>query len=628
MPSIFALMLLNLFLLCFYLTYLNRVDTVPYAKMLLMTGVFSIVVSGLWIVTGFSIDSFMSAWVLIWQHTIVNWYIYFFVVMSLFLVLVLPILLVESKKLLLPQNQKYLAVGATFVVVASVIWLRHGFDNVGHLEIWTTRSFLAFGPPDKIANEMVTRLSARIPFTLAHLINPDGLQGHYIIHYLVFPCKGLLLFAVLKKFKINDPLAFVIALLAMLYPSETEIMSVRTHAHAFRVNLFLLTIYMFILYVQNPNRGRLIAFFVCMYLIVTSGEYPYLLLLGFPVLLINFTGRKVSLFINLSIIWYILPFAYGIYFLLNAYYFEPYGTQLISANILQEIPEILSALLASLYHLLLEGWVEIFSVSNTFGNIILVIVVSLLVYCVAYYKLSTIYHKHLFQSLLYIVFGIGIIILATTVFSIFPSDRFDNRQIYMYGSLGAAIVVGSSLYFATHIISSQRYHIITFLTCSTILIGVAFNYSLLKYDQYWQSAKQKSQFLQFTDDIVLLSSEATWVFLTHMPEQVFIEKLGQLHNERVRNKAIQFMMGDIALENSHVCFLESNNCIFHTTRLRQVPSSPYLADRSTPYDEIVFFWLEKDLTVELLTTLPDEPWQLSYAEDAYQGERYIQPDTK
>jgi hypothetical protein len=627
MSIIIAIVLLNLMMLTVFMIIWNQIEQrFPIKSFLTVCSIYNASIIIIWLITDFSLSELMSQWTNVFNTSLEHWYIYSISFLIIFAITVIPYISGQFKQLSYLENRQYLVVGMIFVLIAFGIWLPFGFNSAGHFEIWTIKRYLMFGPPDHIASEMVTRLSARIPHTVAHLINPYGFDGHHILHFISFVGKGVFLFAILKKFNVENLLAFSIAIIFMIYPSGTEVMSVRSHAHIVRVSMFLLAVYSFLTYVIEPGRLKLLSFLVAMYFTITSVEYVIFLILPFPILLFYFEKRLTHRFYNLSIIWYTIPSMYICYYYIISRFTKVYGSQFLKYDsLLDELVASLLAIARGTYILLFEGWVITFPSSVSFSYLVIAVGITTLVFVAGFQLIRNRDASGFVNYRINILTGIVVILGSIALFSIIPEYRESDWRIHTYGSLGASIITVSVLRQITNQISNKSSGQLVFLCLVSIFFGLAYNHAIHQYEYYWNSAQTKVNFLEFTRYYESVSSEPTWVFMTELTEDELKGKLEHFSNEWLRNAALEVSNRSKAIsKNTYFCYMALGNCQFDAIGLRYKANLNSIApDILVPYDQIVLFEIKPDLTARLLETLPENIKQLPNAEELYQPLSYF-----
>jgi hypothetical protein len=622
-----ALALINLpTLAMFFLSWNNIKQQLPIKHLTILFSIFNVIIISLWILTGLSLSQVVMDWSLIFKESLMNWYIFSVISSSVFFFFVLPFLYQEFKLLIVNENQRYLLIGVALFTIVLGIWLPFGFNSIAHYEIWSIKHFFTFGPfpNDKLSTEITTRLSILIPHTLFHIVDPNGFIAYNMAHLLLTWFKGLLLFAILKKFNLTDILTLGITTIFLFYPTDTQAMSLRSITILLSLVLFLFAIYTFLVYLESRTAFHLATFFIVMFFSVTYNEYAFIHILFFPLLLFYFEHRLTHKFINLSIIWYIMPLWYAGYYYLISQVTVTYGVNYVESSIYRVLIQIFEIVSHSLENLLITNWRLLLIPVDSMINGILTVIATTILLLLGIYVIKDSKSEGDIPSsnpTLKLIIGFLIIVFAATMFGLFKRQDADWR-VYSLGSLGASIFIGSFLYFCINkIFNKYNYHLI-FIGVISILVGLAFHQSIHQYEKYWNIAQNKANFLEFSKNYENTSTDAIWVLLTDMSKGELEEKIDFFSNDRIRDHALDLQnISNINIASSYICYIPDSNCKYNTKRLKYL--SDYLPDELISYEQIVFFWLESDLSVRLLETLPDEPWQLSYAKDFYQPFKHI-----
>lgn len=590
--------------------YWNRHDeSLPWRTIMTVLPLFNLIVITLGFLTNFSLEVAVLQWSEVFEKSLVNWYIYSISLLTLMIVILAPFLYAQIRILLRPENRHYIVLGSVYIIVASAIWLPYGFENGGYREIWSIRNYLKFGPPNAITGEMIVRLSARIPFTIAHIINPEGFQGHYLIHYVAFILKSIFLFAILKKFAVNNTLAFCIALLFMVYPSNAEIMLIRSHTQILRVSMFLLAVYAFLVYRETQSRVALASFFITMFFVVTSVEHSFVVILVFPLLLMRIEQFFSHRFLRLSFLWYLLLTWYvGFYYIIDRTLINITGLGAYANNresiafSMESLLSVIQVNLSNFTTLLIGNWISTLSADADYLFVSLPITVLIMVIFINRLQKrldEASYLVHLIAG------GVLLIFAATSIFSVFPDYAESHFRIYFYGSIGSSIVVTTGLYLFANRILNGHYAYRIFLTIFGILFGLAYTQMLQQYGYYWERTKHKTNFTQFVGDYEKLTDNSYWIILTELGQGELEEELDVLLElDRIYHVAIEFAHGEQTVNFIYVCYLSEKNCEFNKDAA-SIDVSPYLPLQRIPYNEIVFFWLNDDFLPSPLDELPD-----------------------
>jgi len=576
------------------------------------------------VVFDISLFQAVTDWSQIFRGKLQNWYIY----CGLFLFIYIPIILwfvyTQIQTLVKPDNRNYIFIGVLFLLIPLIIWLPQGFSSYPHWEIWTIKTYFSGGEYQPLTREMATRLSILVPHTLIHFFESDSYFLYNLTHLLLTSLKGLLVFAILKKFNITDALTLPIALLFIVYPTFTEALSLRNFTVLTSVVLFLSAVYSFLTYVDNENRLYLITFFVSMYFSVTYNEYTFLLILAFPVLLLAKIGKINVRWVQLTVVWYILPFAYAVYYYLISQVTPAYGTQHITPS--GTLIETLSVNFSNTFSLLFwSNWVDTITQKASSPAVVFVSIIVAVIVSVAIYRLmpSHVQTDKANKYLALIGLGFAVVGLTAIMFSIFNRDQIQWR-IYSMGSLGASIVILSILYIFLCNILKQRY---IYLLAVGVIFAIAFLNSFQQYN-YYQSFTQSNPANRLTDNIEITNTDVAWIWLTEATSEDYQDNYFYMNRTYfVREQVLELTLNQNVPEFIHVCHIPEQNCDFGTDEVYF-----YLRDDNSfnqsvyPYSEVVFFWINPDLSIEVLTNLDNLPVRLPELTNApqYQPLNHIQ----
>ena len=515
--------LVNIFLLVIFVIIQNNIENPPSIKSLLMYLIPSnLIIMIMMSLVGFSASEFLMSLHQAFLRDASTWYIYSIVLWILAIVFVSAALRYDFHVIARIENRRYFFILGFYLLVAFLIWIPFGFDTVGDIETWAPKDYLLNGvPSERLAVEMVSRLSAHMIRVIAHIISPYDFVGMHIVHMVLFACKGIFLFGILKKFRVSDSVSFGIGLLFMIYPTDTEIMSLRGFVLITSVVFHLFALYLFLLYREHPTRTHLIAFFIILFLSVTSNEYGYLHILFVPLLLLILEKRISYRWFSLSFIWYLIPVWHICYYYLvlksvpthlGEEYFGTYTT------LSEEIPLIFQTITRTIDLLLGGNWVR--ALDNPFPIVYAVVsLLALVLFALLYDKLTKDEgfqddsYRRLFS---YLLIGFCILLIAPLFFGLIPERRGSGSdwRIYTFGSIGSAIVVFTFikllLYTVFHKLNYQLVTVVIF----SVFVGVSMNHTLHKHAEFRELVEgRKNFFWSVKDNIADAQPNTNWVIL-------------------------------------------------------------------------------------------------------------------
>jgi|GEM_PF-5233329 len=627
MFNIVTVGLINIFAIIVFFLHWNKIDqALPLKKLILSFGLLNSIIIVFWILTDSITSNLIIEWSNIFERSLQNWYIYSLIFSVIFFSLAVPFLYKECQQLISHKNRRYLLIAVVLFLVALGLWIPFGFKTVGEYELWLVKQFFLLGPPHNLTDEMTSRLSILIPHTWIQLLNADSFIAYNILHLLLTFLRGALCFAILKKFDVRDIFALGVTTIFTFYPSTTEAQSLRNITIIFSFVIFLFAIYTFLSYQKRPTRFHLIVFFVMMFFSATYNEYVFLHIVFFPLLLFYFDRRITHKFINLTIIWYIIPIGYVSYYYLMSGVTEVFGEQFIeSTPLTQRLTEIIDINQQSFTDLLVTNWQFTLTTDvELITYILITLIVAIAIFSLGLYLIKTTKHESnipVSGLLKMMIVGTIVIVLSASMFGIFERPSSDWR-IYSSATLGAAIIITSCAYFLAYFMLGRLNSQLIFIGIISLMSALGFFQSINQHKYYSDIAQAKTKFLAFTKNIDVIAPNGTWVFVTNLTERELTKRLGYFIEGQVVDAAIDVTLRSKTFTDSFICSSDSSRCKYHSKRLTYKQYSP--PDTHVPYEQIVFFWIDTDLSVHLLETLPDELTQLSYAKKFYQPFTYVE----
>lgn len=629
MFNLVLLALINLFGLGIFFIVWNQISTrLPLKRVVLVIAFLDIGIVLFALLTGVSAEQLILYWTQLYEQSLTIVYIVSFLILILFIAVVTPFLYQEFKALKAHKHRnRYLLFVVSTFFITLLMWMLVGFDSFGQWETWLHKYFLIFGPPHQFVSEVINRLSVFVLPTVFHTIDPNTFIAYNLAHFIFTWFKALTCFAVLKQFELSDLKAFGITAVFWFYPTLTEAISLRNIMILISVVLFLFAIYTFISYVKKPTRFRLLVFFVVMFCSVTFNEYYFVHIIFFPILLFYFERRISAKLFNFTVIWYILPIAYVGYFYLIANSIDTYGEHI---GLSTDLTYTIDLVIGSIERLLITNWgIAITTPIDSLLLVVITVIGTLIVAGISLYFISAYQTREsspIKWDITQIAIGIAIIACATIIFGLFVRRRPEWR-IHSIGSLGASLVIVNFLSLIVYRIRTKyTQHI--FVIGIAVFFGLAFHQTIHRQQYHQDIAQNKQDFLAFATNYNAISEESVWVFFTYLSEEELIEKLDYFfvnHPSQIAVPAINVANPNININKMFFCSIPfTEECKFHTNKMRFKGIRYFSPEELYRYEEMVFFMIEEDLSVHLLETIPDEPWQLSYAAEKYSPFDHVQ----
>ncbi len=525
-----------------------------------------------------------------------------------------------------------------FFIFILIIYMPFGFESIGHWEEWVIISYISGKSGDLIASEMVSRYWVIVPHTLAYLISSESFIGFHLVNFIMFFGKVVMIYAILRHLKFSHLFAFLTAILFMVYPVNTALMSLRSFPMQFSAVTLLIAIYFILDYRHRPSRLKLLAVWWGLSFNIFSNESAYVILLVLP-LLWWLSERKLSWRnFNLTAIWYLYP-AYKVALLLllstagRAFYQS--GLLSGSGDENQATPSAFTVLRRTMQEVyqvtFIDGWQNAVSSLNNNAHLIIVVLMVTIAISIAWWlsRQSDDDRKPIYRYIVVLISGIALIPPSVGVLMWIPLYRGDLWRMYFYVPMASALVIMGLLFIVTYPIKQKSIRHAIILVFSIVLLFPATTRLLSQHDQFMTSADNKATILY---DLVKIAPQVepdTYILLTTDLDREALEDLGMFEFIRrdMFNGALYILYGDSRPAFAYFC-LEANVC-------SNFPYEETLFTSSNPDDLInntLFFELSADLSVRLIDN-PADIFELDIdlanydADDLYTPSDTLPPQT-
>lgn len=251
--------------------------------------------------------------------------------LTLAAVVYLPLIVRRLRHKLRERQLPDLAAAGAFMLFLLLLYLPFGFDSVGHWESWGYRAYLEGQHSWNVEYELNTRFWVMTPHLLANIIAPDSFVGFHLAHLLILWAKLALLYGILRVLGFTRLHAFLTTMLCMVYPVNSDLMSLRSLPNQFSVMALLAAAFLMLEYREKPSRWHLLGIWLGLLFNVASNETAYAIILAAPALWVSRRPRWGWRNANLTVVWYLFPAGKIAYLLLlsslnmrfyNSYVFE------------------------------------------------------------------------------------------------------------------------------------------------------------------------------------------------------------------------------------------------------------------------------------------------------------------
>ncbi|MCY4073498.1 MAG: hypothetical protein OXG60_19575 [Chloroflexi bacterium] len=503
----------------------------------------------------------------------------------------------------------FVVIGALFVFLI-LLYSPFGFESIGQWDSWSIQALFE-ERPSKLAREIVSRFWLLASDFLARVISAESFFGYHILYLLMLWGISILFYAILRRFKIAPLHAFLVTMLAMVYPVNSHLMSLRSTPHAFSKLALFVAIYFALECRASASRWRLLGLWLALFFNVASYENAFVIILLVPILWWWRSPRWTWRNFNLTAIWYLIPAAQIIFIILLSNAGRKfYGAIYLSRALIQERTVIENVshyldIIGKVYlQTFLHGWHEAFNSMEQNLWIAPTLAALVLTGTVAVY-LARLSKADMFPSrkqlLLWLLAGLLFILPSIAVLMWFEKYQIELWRMYIYIPFGAAAVVTSLLLLFVAPVKKVRLRQALVICLCLMLMFPALSRLFVQHAHFNNSANAKaSVLLQIVEQVPHYDSNARMVLVTNMSRDELSE-LGIYELwTNMFDSAIYFLYGQGRPMFSSLCILGA------ACSTDDIDKNLQYLDADTDYRDIVIFRLYDDLSVELLHELPPE----------------------
>ena len=254
-----------------------------------------------------------------------------------------------------------LAVLGGLLALAALIYLPHGFHSVGNYESWTFRAWVEGMFSWSVAHEVITRPFTTLPHFVGSLLSPASFAAYHALNLLFIWGKAALFYGILRRLGIAALFAWLLALLAMLYPVNSLLFTLRSLPIEMSAVGLMGALFLALDAGKSLNRLRLAGIWAGLAFCVYANEGGYVLILALPLLwLCRERGWRER---NLALCWLLVPAGKVAYMLLlsanrRAFYYDNLFEGFVTGAAGGGIGNALPNLLAVYRYTFMDGWRE------------------------------------------------------------------------------------------------------------------------------------------------------------------------------------------------------------------------------------------------------------------------------
>ncbi len=335
---------------------------------------------------------------------------------------------------------------SAYALLALLLFLPHGFNQGVTGDAWIY--FLQTDEGNAFAAASATRLFLPMVWELAAALSPGAWVGFNVMLLLLLVARGWLMYALVRLLTGDQRLAFAVGAVALVIPVDTGVFYLGALAIHFTVFCFLLALRMLIAFWRTPRVSLVLLLWIALLFAVGTYELVYVFVAVAPLLLLVMqrSGRITRKIIGVTALWYLVPFAYGLWYLAIITTF-PHAAA-YQSGVMSGVDNSIGAISASLATIyarhLFTGWITPVGVIHLLDAIIglaagaLVLLIGWGVLRASEPAMTNgsirVLPRHLLLIGLMII-GLGVVIYLPTFM------RDDPLRTAYYSSLGAALAL-------------------------------------------------------------------------------------------------------------------------------------------------------------------------------------------
>ena len=444
--------------------------------------------------------------------------------LTLAAVIYLPLIYGALKKKLRERQFADLVVGGAFLLFVLLLYLPFGFDSIGHWESWGYRAYLEGQHSWNVEYELNTRFWVMAPHLLASVIAPDSFVGFHLVHLLILWGKLALLYGILRKLNFSRLQAFLTTMLFMVYPVNSDLLSLRSLPNQFSVMSLLAAAFLMLDYRESPSRLGLLGVWLGLVFNVVTNETAYAIILVAPLLWVSRSTRARWRNVNLTAIWYLFPACKIAHLLLlsslnisfyNNYVFDNAENSFgISIDTLGAVT---SRLIDIYRHTFIGGWQEAFGAIGGTSWLLpsLAMVATVGATCWYVLRASDLERRgDEGQARSSFVHGLLFLLPAVGILSLLPQYSGDLWRTYFYVPIGASIVVFNLMRLLSARAGPHRYREAALIGLCLALMLPATARLLLQHESLVIRANSKARMLYHLMETVPRIQQDTVILLT------------------------------------------------------------------------------------------------------------------
>ena len=378
---------------------------------------------------------------------------------------------------------------SVFIIFATcvVLWIPSRWDTMGLIEEWSYYKSFAASSSEDVDFGVASRPLLFTPFRIGYSLTPHSFFGLNFVSFVVFLLKGCVIFSIGKLLLRNSAIAFALSLLALLYPANEALLSLRIVVYHVAVLFYLLAVFFALTFLFRAQFWKGVAIICCIFVSLLSVEVALPLILLTPIIfLVKNKNRLVT-----TIIWYIAPAIVVIYLI----------TLLLTGNLkyqsaLMESSAGSNQMFSYAFHtiraykrVLLDSWVNNINISHYSLQYIFWGLLTAISSGITIYLQNT--SEMIRQKKLLVVIGLSLIFVGFMMFLPTP-HRVSNDYVFVVSTLGGSILVLVALDFCLREILNSN---LLFSLGVGVFIFIATVSNLQQHDHLYDVSQRQAHVL-------------------------------------------------------------------------------------------------------------------------------------
>ena len=505
----------------------------------------------------------------------------------------LPLIYAVLKKKLRERQFADLAVGGAFLLFVILLFLPFGFNSIGHWESWGYRAYLEGQHSWSVEYELTTRFWVMAPHLLASVIAPDSFVGFHLVHLLILWGKLALLYGILRKLNFSRLQAFLTTMLFMVYPVNSDLLSLRSLPNQFSVMSLLAAAFLMLEYRESPSRLGLLGVWLGLVFNVVTNETAYAIILVAPLLWVSRSPRARWRNVNLTAIWYLFPACKIAHLLLlsslNISFYNNYVFDIAENSFgisIDTLGAVASRLMDIYRHTFIGGWQEAFDAIGGTSWLLpsLAMVATVGATCWYVLRASDLERREDDnQARSSFVHGLLFLLPAVGILSLLPQYSGDLWRTYFYVPIGASIVVFNLVRMLSARAGLHRYREAALIGLCLALMLPATARLLLQHESLVLRANSKARMLyQLMQTVPRIKQETVILLTTDMTKEEFASSaISELrYSNDLDNSMLYVLYGNGVPVKSSFCIDEGECSLYGGEETIFSSDSPELLKRT------------------------------------------------